>query len=97
MLYIALLGDDVSGKAIGVSEIRVPGANDATDQTSIFGYVQEFDDLLWHCPAPCFPTIGWQEQDEGLLRQEGVLTGEKRDPGGVNTEFHNESVGVVGG
>ena len=97
MPYFALLGDNVTGKAICFAEICVPGANDAADKVPIFRYIEELDDLFWHCAQAIFPAICWQDQDERRLGEKGLFIGMEGQPCCIHAQLHDEAVRVVGG
>ncbi len=92
--YLALPCDDRPRSAVGRTEIRVPGGDDATDPLPVGRVVEEVDHLARDGSSGGTATVGRGHQHEWLTDREWGVATSQGDPGGREADFADEPARV---
>ncbi|STD15744.1 Uncharacterised protein [Dermatophilus congolensis] len=72
---MAFGGHDVTGEAVGGTEVGVASGDHPSDEVSVVGVVEEFDDLFGHGTAVTAASVGGQYENVRLCHLKVRFTG----------------------
>jgi len=97
----ALLRNDISRKAEGITEVRVSGSDDGSDQRTIVLVVEKLDhslgDVVGVAPGVGGPSpVRRHDENVGRVDTKGAVRITQRDTCGRNVQLRDEAMSVLG-